>query len=211
MNDAKSQLIVDVLKEALAADECLFVLNAPADDDPGVEIDGGPGLFEEACVFDHTSDETAAEILKSFLSVPLNVGWELRCELAKLLVKRGHLVTDLVEPIIQGDAWVNHPAGFLALASLATAPDGESRVLELLDTVPEDSRDGLFLACWWLDSRPVDRKLILKFTEWGNDPHWTPCATGEIGALWAFTKRWLGKYPYTDLEGVVRAYFEQGD
>ena len=63
LNESRIQLIVDVLKEALAEDESFFELYLPADDAPGVEISGGPGLFEEACVFDDASDETVAEIL----------------------------------------------------------------------------------------------------------------------------------------------------
>ena len=79
---------------------------------------------------------------------------------------------------------------------------------QLLDRVPEDCRDGLFLACHKLQSEKLDRKLIAKFMEWGAGP-WSPGATGELYALEQFIAKWLRLYSYMDLEGVVRLYFNQ--
>ncbi len=73
----------------------------------------------------------------------------------------------------------------------------------LLDQVPEDGRDGLFLACYRLQSEKLDRKLIEKFTKWGEEG-WCLGATDELYALEQFIAKWLGLYPFEDLEGVIR-------
>jgi hypothetical protein len=46
-----------------------------------------------------------------------------------------------------------------------------------------------------------------KFAEWDAGP-WRPTATGELYALEQFIAKWLGLYPYSDLETVSCLYFK---
>jgi hypothetical protein len=78
--------------------------------------------------------------------------------------------------------------------------------MQLLDVVGDDFRDGLFIACLRINSEELDRKLIRKFPEWeeeGAALH----DTGNIYALQQFLTKWLKRYPYSDLEKVVKLYF----
>lgn len=200
--------LADILKRTLADDDRLFELHYSTEDEPVLEIYGGPDLFGERGVFDQCSEAEATKILRYLVKAQFNVGWGVQCELVKLTAKRGRLIAELVEPLIAGGNWARHPAGFLLLAYLAQAANGESEALRLLDVVQEDSRDGLFIACWWLDSPAIDRKLMAKFTEWGSGSGWAPGSTGELGALGAFIKRWLDRYSFLELEAVIKTYFK---
>jgi len=86
----------------------------------------------------------------------------------------------------------------LFLSYLALRDDGASLAAHLLDEVPEDARDGLFLGCHRLRSEPLDRRLMRKFVEWGAGP-WSPGSTGELYALEKFIAKWLGLYRFGDL------------
>jgi hypothetical protein len=208
MKKDETPYLADILKRTLAEDDRLFELHYCTEDEPVLEIDGGPDLYGERGIFDRCSDAEATKILRHFAKAQFNVGWAVQCELAKLTSKRGCLIAELLEPLMAGENWGRHPIDFLLLAYLAKAANGESQILRLLDVVPEDSRDGLFIACWWLDSRAVDRKLMNKFAEGGAGSGWAPGSTGELGALGAFVKRWLDRYPFLELESVIRTYFK---
>ena len=96
----------------------------------------------------------------------------------------------------------------LFLSYLALREDGAALAMRLLDEVDEDGRDGLFLECHRLQSEQLDRKLMQKFAEWDAAGRWSPGATGQIYPLQQFIAKWLGLYPYRDLEGVIRLYFK---
>src|SRR5881394_821246 len=132
----------------------------------------------------------------------------LRSRLSKLLSQKGRLVSETIDPLLRSLDWSSWSSYQLFLSYLAVRDDGAELASRLLDQVPEDARDGLFLACYRLQSTALDRKLIDKFLEWGAEG-WSPESTGELYALEQFIAKWLGLFPYRDLEGVVRLYFEQ--
>jgi hypothetical protein len=128
-------------------------------------------------------------------------------QLSKLLSTRGGLVADVMDPLLKTVNWGTFSNHLLFLSYLAVREDGPSLAQHLLDVVPEDGRDGLFLACYILRSESLDRKLIEKFVELDSGA-WDPGSTGELYALEQFIAKWLDVYPYANLERVVRIYFK---
>jgi hypothetical protein len=170
-------------------------------------LDGRYDLFTSECIFDDCNDAEARTFLSAFLGHGLSVCWGVSEQLSKLLSIRGRLVSDIIEPLLTTLDWSSCATHQLFLSYLALRDDGAAWAGRLLDTVPEDARDGLFLACHRLKSEELDRKLIAKFMEWGAG-RWDPGATGELYPLQQFIVKWLELYPYGDLEGVIRLYFK---
>ncbi|HEY2589099.1 MAG TPA: hypothetical protein VGI81_25375 [Tepidisphaeraceae bacterium] len=136
----------------------------PATDDPedGVEYFGGPDYFADDGVFDPIDDATAQWALSDWLESAPNLGWDVHLELSKLLVKRGHLIRDKVEPIVRKLASGEPDEGEfilllgryqLCLSFLSRMEGGEEVAIALLDRVPEDFRDGLFHACFTMNTQ----------------------------------------------------------
>jgi hypothetical protein len=65
----------------------------------------------------------------------------------KLLSTHGHLVAEIMDPLLNTLNWSSYSEHQLFLSYLALRTDGPSLATHLLDVVPEDARDGLFLAC----------------------------------------------------------------
>jgi len=172
-----------------------------------ISLDARYDLFTSECIFDDCSETEAKVFLEAFLAHKLSVGFSVSEQLSKLLSTRGRLVSESMEPLLTTLDWSSWAGHLLFLSYLAVRDDGASLAARLLDQVPEDGRDALFLACHRLKSEELDRKLIAKFMEWGAGA-WDPGATGELYALEQFIAKWLGLYPYRDLEGVIRLYFE---
>jgi hypothetical protein len=171
-----------------------------------IDLDARYDLFTSECIFDDCSDAQAKPLLESFLRNRLSVSWSVSEQLSKLLSKRGRLVSETMDKLLEKLDWSCCSAEQLFLSYLAVRDDGASWAARLLDEVREDFRDGLFLACFRLKSEELDRKLMKKFMEWAAG-HWCPGSTGELYALEQFSAKWLGLYPYSDLEGVIRLYF----
>jgi hypothetical protein len=172
-----------------------------------IYLDARYNLLTSECILDNCTDEQAKTFLAAFLADDLAVGWSVSEQLSKLLAVRGGLVSETIEPLLTTLDWNSCGAHQLFLSYLAVREDGAALAARLLDQVPQDARDGLFLACHRLKSEELDRKLIAKFVEWGAG-RWDPGATGELYALEQFVAKWLGLYPYRDLEGVIRLYFK---
>lgn len=171
-----------------------------------IHLDARYDLFTSECIFDDCSDTQAKLFLESFLANDLSVGWTVSLQLSKLLAKRGRLVSQTMDALLTTLDWSSYGAHQLFLSYLVVRADGAALAGELLDRVQEDARDGLFLACHRLQSEELDRKLMVRFVEWGA-AHWDLGSTGEVYALEQFIAKWLGLYPYRDLEGVIRIYF----
>jgi hypothetical protein len=104
---------------------------------------GGPDYFDEVCIYDSLDDSTACWLLNDWLNEQVEVGWECHLELSKLLAKRGYLVRDKVENIVQQIASGELSFGSdLYLSFLPSMKDGEQLAIELLDIAPADRRDG---------------------------------------------------------------------
>lgn len=172
-----------------------------------IVLDARYNLFTSECIFDDCSDSQAKLLLDAFLANGLSVGWAVSEQLSKLLSKRGRLVSQTMDQLLESTDWSCCYAEQLLLSYLAVRDDGATCATRLLDIVREDFRDGLFLACFRLKSEHLDRKLMEKFTEWGA-ADWCPTATGELYALEQFIAKWLRLYPYADLQGVIRLYFK---
>ena len=172
-----------------------------------VDLDARYDLLTAECIFDDCSDSQAKVLLDAFITNRFSVGWSVSEQLSKLLSRRGRLVREHMDTLLEALDWSRFSDDQLFLSYLAVRDDGASLADGLLDVVQEDFRDGLFLACFRLRSEPLDRKLMRKFIEWEAEK-WTPGATGELHALEKFIAKWLGLYPYCDLEGVIRLYFK---
>ncbi len=182
----------------------------PSEEYPHYDISGAPAVWVAESVFDGCSEAECREVLEAFISGELPCGTELGGELAKLLAKRGHCVAELVEPLIAGRDWSSFENDFFLLGYLACMSGGDVAVCRLVEVVPEDFRDGLFVAALAMDSERVDDCLANKFLEWNRDRLWTPTATGELGWLGAFLKKWLRVYGCHGprVQELVKVYFE---
>ena len=171
-----------------------------------ISLDARYDLFTSECIFDDCDDARAECFLKAFLQSELDVSWSVSEQLSKLLSIRGGLVSHVMDPILTTRNWDSIGNHLLFLSYLAVKKDGATLAMRLLDQVPNDGRDGLFLACFKLTSEELDRKLIRKFEEWDTQ-NWDPANTGELGALKKFIGKWLRLYHYKELEAVIRLYF----
>lgn len=171
-----------------------------------IQLDARYDLFTSECIFDACNDAQAKQFLESFVAKELSVGWDVCLQLSKLLSTRGHLVSKTLDPLLMAQDWNLYGSHQLLLSYLAVRGDGPTLAIRYLDQVPEDCRDGLFLACHRLQSESLDRKLLEKFVAWGAEG-WSPGGTGELYALEQFIAKWLGLYPCRDLEAVIRLYF----
>jgi hypothetical protein len=131
-----------------------------------IDLDARYDLFTSECIFDDCSDAQAKLFLESFLGKGLSVGWSVSEQLSKLLATHGQLVRHTVEPLLATLDWSSVGTHQLYLSYLAVMKDGALLAERLLDQVPSDCRDGLFLACHRLQSEKLDRKLMEKFMEW---------------------------------------------
>lgn len=175
-----------------------------------------PECLGPAWVFRETSDTETDLLLRLFLTATLEepsprhvvIRFELALHFARLLAKKGKRVADVLANALDESDWSS--LGVLArrqllLAGLAALPESGRRIVELLDVVPEDFRDGLFLACWFDRTPVVQRKLLSKFDEWTKDPAWDG-GSGEGGWLYRFLAKWVAKNAFSlrCLEGLFR-------
>ena len=175
-----------------------------------------PECLGPAWVFRETSDTETDLLLRLFLTATLEepsprhvvIRFELALHFARLLAKKGKRVADVLANALDESDWSS--LGVLArrqllLAGLAALPESGRRIVELLDVVPEDFRDGLFLACWFDRTPVVQRKLLSKFDEWTKDPAWDG-GSGEGGWLYRFLAKWVAENAFSlrRLEGLFR-------
>ena len=140
------------------------------------------GIFKEC-------SEEELTLLFSALIENKALNWDIALEIAKLLPEKGHLIEDKFSI----DDWAANPFyGFnqLLLAALGSDQKYESEIIKLLDAVPVDARDGLFMACEALNTPAIFCKLIEKFTLWIKaDPDYGN-STGEGRDLVNFIALW---------------------
>ena len=72
----------------------------------------------------------------------------LALQLSWLLAERGMLVCARMGRIITKTDWSSYGSNGLLLAYLGSVKGADAQIRRLLDIVPEDGRDGLFVACW---------------------------------------------------------------
>ena len=140
-------------------------------------------------LFSDVSDEEANLLLGAFVDGKTFCTYDIMRHLSRLLATKGLLVSRKVDKILERTDWESYAAPQLLLSYLAVKPDGDKWIIRLLDIVPEDCRDGLFLACWYLDDFGVNKRLLAKLAAWSVDPNWSGAATGEQVWLKRFSNK----------------------
>ena len=147
-----------------------------------------PDIFDERCIFSKCSDAELVLLFNAVIdNLPLN--WDILCEICKMLLTKGPLVKERVEKIIF-DSEFDFSNRQLLYAYLGSSMQYENKIIELLDVIPEDFRDGLFMACYRLNTLAICCKLMNKFTEWIKNDHDFGNGTGEEAYLDAFIALW---------------------
>lgn len=139
-------------------------------------------------IFKECSEEELTLLFSALIEYKA-LHWDIALEIAKLLPEKGHLIEDKFSI---DDCAANPFYGFnqLLLAALGSDQKYESEIIKLLDAVPDDARDGVFMACKALNTPAICRKLMEKFTQWiKNDPDYG-IATCEGGYLENFIALW---------------------
>ena len=156
------------------------------------------------------TSEEAVFVLNRFLDDDTGCAHDLLCQFSRLLVEQGGLVKRRLTEFYAGKDWTSYSAPHLTLSGLVHLSDGARRICKLLDEVPEDCRDGLFLACWHLNDSVVNKRLCEKFEEWSADPSWSGTATGEGAWLEQFLGKWIaeGMFSCGQLEQLVVWHFK---
>lgn len=166
--------------------------------------------FSDQCIFDGCTQEEIILLLQSFCteSYIKNYSWQVCCELSKLLAKYGKLIAKEVEDFIFHDKASNFTNASLHLSYFATDEKWEEWCLKCLDLCNEDFRDGIFLACYRLDTLNIYLSLVKHFTEWmKRDSDWGN-GTGELQALGKFLDRW-NQNPAYRLHSALQTFFNQ--
>ena len=90
----------------------------------------------------------------------------------------------------------------------ASRPDVDEKLMELLDVVAEEKRDGIFRACWDSPSAKVQTSLKRRFEGWVEDD----VVWGEGTARWlgAFLSKWTREhtFSYEQLRVLTQWYLE---
>lgn len=157
-----------------------------------------PRLLDEKCIF---SDCTDAELVQLFNAVIERkyLDFDIIGEICKMLPEKGCLVSDKLEKIIFQTEF-DYSNYQLLFAYLGCDKKYEAKVIEFLDTISKDFRDGLFIACDRLNTPSIIRKMFEKFTQWiSADVDYGLC-TGECAALEYFIKKWEHSLPAEDLQ-----------
>lgn len=155
--------------------------------------------LEDEWLLKSITDEEAIFVLNRFLDGDTDCAYDMLCQFSRLLVEKGALIKTRLQCFYQDKDWSSYSAPQLTLSGLVHLPDAAMRIQELLNVVPEDCRDGLFLACWHLNDKEVTKQVLKKFEEWVADPDWSGAATGE--AVWR--RRFVGKFVSQVRSGVV--------
>ena len=165
-----------------------------------------PWGMDAPYIFGDLDDEDAKFLLESFIDFRSLYHFDLALQLARLLAERGTLVRARMGRIIAKTDWSSYGSNGLLLSYLGSVKGADAQIHRLLDIVPEDGRDGLFVACWKSQSVRVQKKLLEKFESWIDaDPDFGS-GTGEAAWLGAFLAKWMreGEFPYDRLESLVR-------
>ena len=162
-------------------------------------------------IFGDIDDEDAKLLLESFIDFRSLYHFDLALQLARLLAERGTLVRARMGRIIAKTDWSSYGSNGLLLSYLGSVKGADAQIRRLLDIVPEDGRDGLFVACWKSQSARVQKKLLEKFERWIEDDPDFGSGTGEAAWLGAFLAKWMreGEFPYDRLESLVRWHLAQ--
>ena len=135
--------------------------------------DGGPEALDDKCLFDNASEQEKVLLLRHLFSAGetrTNWGGGVNVEFAKMAAKCGHLVRDEAEQCLyvgfEKEHWIDN---VLRVAYFGSDISYEQRLVDLIEKRSGDcgdGYDGLFIACWFLNSPKVDAALAERFTDW---------------------------------------------
>ena len=146
-------------------------------------------FLDDKCIFSDCSDSELIQLFNAVIThYPLD--WDISCEVCKMLPRKGYLVKEKLEKIIFNPTF--DYCDQLLLAYLGGALQYEDYIIDFLDKIPEDFRDGIFLACYKLNTSTISCKLVKKFTQWITDPDFGN-GTGEEYYLDKFVELWQHK------------------
>ena len=161
-------------------------------------------------IFDECSDDDAKLLLESFIDFQSLYQYDLAVQLSRLLARRGALVRGRMGRVLAKTDWSSYGSNGLLLSYLASRKGSDPLICRLLDTVGEDNRDGLFLACWYSSGKKVQKCLKRKFESWiESDDSWGG-STGEVWWLGAFLSKWTKEqtFSYEELQSLTQWYLE---
>jgi len=171
----------------------------------------GHGEFVAPFIFDECSDDDAKLLLESFIDFRSLYQYDLAFQLSRLLARRGALVRARMGRVLAKTDWRLYGSNGLLLAYLASRKGSDPLICRLLDTVCEDNREGLFLACWHSSGKKLQKCLKRKFEEWiASDASWGN-GTGEEWWLGAFLSKWTVErtFPYEQLQTLTQWHLER--
>lgn len=212
MNQAES--LYDVLKRVIGRNDGVGELQWSdcGEGDKILEYDllGDIPIDDSQWMLKDATESESEMILTDFVGTKTPCGWSLSCQMARLLSEKGYLVARKMDRILEKTDWQSCGELQLLLSYLAVRPDGAEWAKKLLDVVPNDARDGLFLACWKIQDRELHSKLLGKFEEWITADETWGCGDGEDGWLGKFISKWLteGTFTYAQLEKCIRWHFK---
>lgn len=174
-----------------------------------LDVDGIDGMqLDRPALFESCGDSDAMFLLQEFIKDHNKFGFNLSCQLSRLLVSKGHLCKNQVEKIIVKSNWKRVDANFFVLSYAAKMVNCGILLPRLLDDIPEDFRDGIFLAFYSTNEILTHDALMARFLRWNDDESWTPNSTGELRWLAVFIKKWCKIYSFSQLEHIIKVYFE---
>ena len=169
-----------------------YELEYEIDHDPNQNYEEVVFCYDESLsllkIFEECPDEELIQLF-TVLIENRSLCWDIALEIAKLLPKKGQLIKDKLS---LNDCIANPFYNFnqLLLAYWGSEQKYESEIIRSLDEIPEDARDGLFMACEALNTPAVCRKLMEKFTQWiSADPEYG-IGSGEDCYLNRFIELW---------------------
>lgn len=157
-------------------------------------------------IFDALGDRDAKTLLESFIDFRSLYQFDLALQLARLLADRGSLVRSRMGRLVAQTDWSMRGGDALLLAYLGSVKGGEAQLCRLIDVVPEDSRDGLFIACMKSSSARVQKRLLEAFERWIARDGDYGNGTGEAGWAGLFLGRWTfeGTFDYERLRTLTQ-------
>lgn len=162
--------------------------------------------YDAPFIFDGCSDADASLLLESFVECRSLYQFDLAFQLSRLLARRGGLVGPRMDRLLSEKDWNSYAENGLLLSYLASKAESGPQLCMLLDIVPEDNRDGLFLACWHSPDAAVQQRLKQKFEAWiAEDASWGS-GTGEAWWLGTFLSKWTKErtFPLRQLQALTR-------
>ena len=192
-----NQLIVRQLERNKLEPDIFFDQNQNGEVVCCFDFEKFPQVLDKKSIFTECSDDELRLLFNAVIyRKPLD--FDIIREICKMLPEKGYLVQDKLEKIIFESEfdYSNHQMLF---AYLGSDKKYEAKTIELLDTVPADFRDGLFIACDRLNTPAITRKLFEKFTREITENNCYGAGTGEDAVLKQFIKKWERSLPVEDL------------